>query len=59
MSRFTDLFQEQEPVSTPEQEPVSTPEQEPVSATEPVSAPKKVKAKEAPRGAYRPTNNHK
>ena len=43
MSRFTDLFQEQEPVSTPE----------------PVSVPKKVKAKEAPRGAYRPTSNHK
>ena len=43
MSRFTDLFQEQEPVSTPE----------------PVSAPKKVKTTEASRGAYRPTNNHK
>ena len=60
MSRFTDLFQEQEPVSTPE----------PVSAPEPVSVPqekksikaptpKKVEAKEAPGGAYRPTNNHK
>ena len=55
MSRFTDLFQEQEPVSTPE--PVSAPE--PVSVPEPVSAPKKFKTTEAPRGAYRPTNNHK
>lgn len=49
MSRFTDLFQEQEPVSAPE----------PISAPEPVSAPPKIKTTEAPRGAYRPSNNPK
>ena len=52
MSRFTDLFQE--PVSAPE--PVSVP-QEKKSIKAPT--PKKVEAKEAPGGAYKPTNNHK
>jgi len=52
MGRFTDLFQE--PVSAPE--PVSVP-QEKKSIKAPT--PKKVETKEAPEGAYRPTNNHK
>ena len=52
MSRFTDLFQE--PVSAPE--PVSVPQEK---KSIKVSAPKKIKTTETPRGAYRPSNNHK